>query len=184
MAKLAAALDFCVKFFDLSDALDSLSECIIYTYMRKDITKMIDHQIKDWIIQGRSKNWMCKQLNCRPSTLESHLTKNGIEYRGNMGEKGFKKPANKKHSSYFLNSDQIIPSSKLRKKLLEDGIKEEKCETCGNDSWIGQKIPLDLHHIDGNRFNNKIENLQVICKNCHGLTPNHSKSRSKKSKSN
>ena len=150
--------------------------------MRKDISYELD-QIKEWISQDRPKNWMCKQLKCRPSTLESHLKRNGIEYRGNMGAKGHRQAPNKKDAQFFLNEKNFIQSSKLRKKLLDEGIKEERCEICGNDSWIGKKIPLDLHHIDGDRFNNKLENLQILCKNCHGLTPNHSKSRSKKSKS-
>ena len=34
------------------------------------------------------------------------------------------------------------------------------------------KIPLEIHHIDGDYENNKLENLQVLCPNCHSLTPN------------
>lgn len=131
--------------------------------------------IKEWILENRSKNWMCKQLNCRPSTLERYLTINDIYYKGNIGEKGYKRPKNKKSSNDYLYDGSLISSSKLRKKIIEDGLKEYRCEKCGNDKWIGEKIPLDLHHIDGNRFNNNISNLQLLCKNCHGLTPNHSK---------
>ncbi len=155
---------------------------MIYTIMRNDISDKLD-QIKEWVSENRPKNWMCKQLKCRPSTLETHLKRNGIEYQGNMGAKGYRTAPNKKEVFVFLNDKTPIDSSKLRKKLIDSGIKEERCEICKNDSWMGEKIPLDLHHIDGNRFNNKLENLQILCKNCHGLTHNHSKSRSKKSKS-
>lgn len=49
---------------------------------------------------------------------------------------------------------------------------EYKCETCG---WhevnpTTGKVPLEIHHIDGNYTNNKEENLQVLCPNCHSLT--------------
>lgn len=42
----------------------------------------------------------------------------------------------------------------------------EQCQDCGYDKYV--QI-LEVHHIDGDRTNNKIENLRVLCKNCHGL---------------
>ncbi len=40
------------------------------------------------------------------------------------------------------------------------------------DTWLDSKIPLELHHKDGDKFNNCIENLEVLCPNCHSLTDN------------
>lgn len=142
--------------------------------MRKDISERIN-QIKEWISERRSKNWMCKQLRCKPSTLDSYLKKNNIEYSGNMGNKGYGIPPNRRNSIVYLGTNLHITSYKLKNKLFEDGIKDERCEICGNKEWMGEKIPLDLHHKDGNRFNNNLENLQILCKNCHGLTPSHSR---------
>ena len=48
-----------------------------------------------------------------------------------------------------------------------------KCARCGLSEWMGQPIPLHLHHIDGNHNNNKPENLEILCLNCHGLTENY-----------
>lgn len=48
-----------------------------------------------------------------------------------------------------------------------------KCERCGRTEWEGQRIPLCVHHIDGNHINNQIENLQVLCPNCHAQTDNY-----------
>lgn len=48
-----------------------------------------------------------------------------------------------------------------------------KCEKCGRTEWEGQQIPLCVHHIDGNHINNQIENLQVLCPNCHAQTDNY-----------
>lgn len=140
----------------------------------REISNSIN-QIELWISENRSKNWMCKKFGCRPSTLDRNLIKNGIFYSGNRGERGYKRAPNKAKASEYLGTDKIIQSSKLRKKLISDGIKKEECEYCGNSEWMGQKIPLDLHHIDGVRFNNNLSNLQILCKNCHGLTENHSK---------
>ena len=62
----------------------------------------------------------------------------------------------------------------MKLKLIEDGIKEHKCENCGITKWFGEPCPLELHHIDGNRFNNNFINLQILCPNCHSQTPNYS----------
>ena len=51
-------------------------------------------------------------------------------------------------------------------------IREHKCEKCGLTEWLGEKIPLEVHHIDGNRRNNQESNLILLCPNCHSLTDN------------
>lgn len=47
------------------------------------------------------------------------------------------------------------------------------CETCGYTEWRGQPISLELHHIDGDYRNNKFDNLQLLCPNCHSQTDNY-----------
>lgn len=61
----------------------------------------------------------------------------------------------------------------LKNRLLKENIKEYKCENCGNSEWLGNKIPLELHHINGNNTDNRLENLQLLCPNCHALTDNY-----------
>lgn len=63
-------------------------------------------------------------------------------------------------------------SHKLKLRLIKEGLKEEKCEVCGNIEWMGQPIPLDLHHINGDHFDNRLDNLIIVCPNCHRLTDN------------
>jgi hypothetical protein len=46
------------------------------------------------------------------------------------------------------------------------------CQKCGNNEWMGEKIPLEIDHVDGNNVNNEKNNLIVLCPNCHGLTNN------------
>lgn len=48
-----------------------------------------------------------------------------------------------------------------------------KCEKCQKEKWQGERIPLCIHHIDGNHINNEIDNLQVLCPNCHAQTDNY-----------
>ena len=58
----------------------------------------------------------------------------------------------------------------LRSHLIKQ--KSHKCEKCLQSEWLGDNIPLEVHHIDGNRTNNNFDNLQLLCCNCHATTDN------------
>lgn len=73
----------------------------------------------------------------------------------------------------LVKNSTFINSNSLRKRLLKEKIKEHKCECCNNSLWLNQKIPLELHHINGDKHDNHIENLQLLCPNCHALTDNY-----------
>ncbi len=72
----------------------------------------------------------------------------------------------------YFDGTIAIASTSLKKKLFKYNIKERKCERCNNVNWEGDPMPLQLHHIDGNNQNNNLINLQILCPNCHALTPN------------
>ncbi len=61
-------------------------------------------------------------------------------------------------------------SMHIKKRLFDAGLKQTTCELCGIVEWLGRPAPLELHHIDGDKTNNLIENLQILCANCHALT--------------
>ena len=73
-------------------------------------------------------------------------------------------------------------TSKLLKRLVNEGYKEYKCEQCGIDQWLGNPISLQLHHIDGDRTNNHLNNLQILCPNCHTQTDNYAGKKIEKKK--
>lgn len=79
----------------------------------------------------------------------------------------------KKKLSEILVKNGSGNSNKIKQRLIREGVKEDKCEACGNAEWMGVKIPLDLHHINGDHFDNRLENLIILCPNCHRLTDNH-----------
>jgi predicted transcriptional regulator/5-methylcytosine-specific restriction endonuclease McrA len=60
--------------------------------------------------------------------------------------------------------------SHIKRRLFDAGIKTRRCESCGLSEWRGQPISLALHHINGDRHDNRLQNLQILCPNCHGLT--------------
>lgn len=140
--------------------------------MRKDILeKKID--ILQWIAENKSKAQIYSFLNCKPETLTRYLNILNIDYKGNKSGKGTHKKRAKTSVEEYLNTSMDIQTNKIRKKLLEEKIKEHKCEQCGRTTWLDRPIPLELHHIDGNRHNNKIENFMLLCPNCHALTDSY-----------
>ena len=52
-------------------------------------------------------------------------------------------------------------------------IRGHSCEICYNSKWNKKDIPLDIHHKNGDSDNNRLDNLQLICPNCHRQTKNH-----------
>lgn len=58
----------------------------------------------------------------------------------------------------------------LRKRLLEEGVLPAECSACGRDEWEGRPIPLELDHISGDRTDNRLDNLRLLCPNCHAQT--------------
>ncbi len=74
---------------------------------------------------------------------------------------------------YTNKPGRRITSGKLRRKLIEEGIKDYKCDCCGISKWNGREITLQLHHIDGDNENNSLDNLQLLCPNCHSQTVNY-----------
>jgi hypothetical protein len=56
----------------------------------------------------------------------------------------------------------------LKKHLIK--LKGNICEICHNKSWLDNPIKLEIHHKDNNRTNNQLNNLQLLCPNCHSFT--------------
>jgi len=120
---------------------------------------------------SRSMAEACSKVNLHWNTFRKKAIELGV-FNTNQSGKGFLKPKRKGIDSYDLKDilDGKYPqyqSNKLRIRLLKEGVKEHLCECCLNSEWNGKEIPLEVNHIDGNRNNHLLSNLELLCPNCH-----------------
>ncbi len=96
-------------------------------------------------------------------------------FKGRGWNKGMKMPfAPKIPLKEILVKNSPYQSYKLKARLFRSGIKKAQCEICG---WAEKspdgRIPLELDHINGDSKDNRLENLRILCPNCHSLQPTH-----------
>ena len=84
----------------------------------------------------------------------------------NENKSGYKVDTNE-----YLENKRFIGTVHLKERLFNQNMKQNKCEICGTEGvWMNKPIALHLHHIDGNKRNNNLSNLQILCPNCHTQT--------------
>lgn len=109
-------------------------------------------------------------------TVNNHIERLNLDTSHFLG-KSWLRDTERVHPRSFpldeilVANSSYVSSNNLRKRLLKEGIKEYKCENCGLFEWRGKKLPLELEHINGNHKDNRLDNLLLLCPNCHSLTP-------------
>lgn len=139
--------------------------------MRTDILEQKE-EILQWIAEELTLYEIKTRLGCKYETLRAYLKRLNITYAGQQNRKGQHKGTNKyKDSSYYTKKNgPYISSTTLRLKLIHEGKKKAWCERCKNTHWQGVLLPLELHHKDGDHFNNEFDNLEILCPNCHAIS--------------
>jgi len=137
-------------------------------------------QLREAVKTSKSIAGALKKLKVSPCGGNYDVFKKAIKYykidtshfMGQGWNRGKKLPPKRPIKDYLNNSNSIT-SYKLCKRLLKENIKAHQCEVCKRKEWNNKKIPLELHHINGNNKDNRIENIQLLCPNCHALTDNY-----------
>lgn len=112
------------------------------------------------------------RLKIHFNTLKRRAIELGV-YNPNPSGRGI----NKKHNGNKILLCEILEgkhpyyqTNKLRKRLIDEGIKTPQCEMCGIKEWLGKSISFELDHINGDRTNHNLSNLRIVCPNCHSQT--------------
>jgi ribosomal protein S27E len=138
-------------------------------------------QIETFVKECFSIAEVCRKLEIKPSggnykTLKNKFNEWEIDYSHFTGQgwhKGEKfKPFNKK---YKLEDVLIVNSPykttyHLKERLYKEHLKEKKCEICNIINWNNKEVIFELDHINGINNDNRLENLRILCPNCHSQT--------------
>ena len=123
---------------------------------------------------------LCRKLGLipegsNPKTLRKKMNEFGIDYShftGQAWQKDSDNPVYKKKHLPKLTKNSSLSSSNVKKLVYRLKLKDNKWEICGLSTWLGEPIQCELHHINGDTTDNRIENLQILCPNCHSQTDN------------
>lgn len=140
----------------------------------------IDYErLLNCIENSNSMKEASEKLGLSFSTFKRKAIEYGL-YNPNQGRKGIRREEYEDNNiriplDKILNGEfPFYSRSSLKKRLLEKGIKKNECEICGINEWMGKDLVCELDHIDGDSQNHRLENLRIICPNCHSQTETHS----------
>lgn len=153
-------------------------------HIRKAAKDMADKEfeelVKRYIPQSNSINHLCSFLGLRGVEGYYKKIQNIIDkYNLNTSHFGTIKRNNLDgfnilgDEEYFTERSVKMNAQQLIRRLVNHGYKEYKCEICGINEWQGRPLRLQVHHINGEHYDNRLENLQILCPNCHSQTDNY-----------
>lgn len=144
-------------------------------YTEKDIIQAVK--------QSKSIAQVCRLLNLKPAggnykTLKikfkelnidtSHFTGQGW----NIGL-NFKPNPPQPLNEILIKNSKYINSNSLRKQLINEEVLLAKCNICGIDEWNSKPLSLELNHKNGDNLDHRLNNLEILCPNCHSQTSNY-----------
>jgi len=130
--------------------------------------KINEEKIVEVVNDSKSMTEAAKRLGINYKTLRIYAKKMDI-FKPNQSGAGINKPKIKLED--ILANKVKFSTQQLKKRLLDENLIEYKCNKCGNKGfWFDNILVLELHHINGNDNDNRLENLEMLCPNCHSQT--------------
>jgi hypothetical protein len=130
--------------------------------------KITEQELVEAIKNTGSMAQASDSLGLAFSTFKRYAKRYNLYDASNQAGKGTTK-VKKKLEDVFSGKEHLV-TSQLRVRLIREGYKTHVCESCGINEWNGKPISLELDHISGIRFDNSLENLRLLCPNCHSQT--------------
>lgn len=148
------------------------------------VWKFSSEEFGNMVKESRSWHMLVKSCNfghaCNSITVKKRVQEENIDvshFKGKNWSKGTIQTEEQKNYRYTLdellvnNKDYKPQNQKLKKRLIIEKKLEDKCSVCNQKpKWNGKKLVLQLDHINGDPYDNRLENLRVICPNCHSQT--------------
>ena len=136
--------------------------------------------IKEQVKNCFSLAELCRRLGLKVKgsnfqTIRKKLNEFNVDYSHFIGKRWNTNTSNPIYINKYkpnLCEHSSLSSTNVKKLVYNLNLKENKCECCGLTEWLGQPIICEIHHINGDATDNRIENLQILCPNCHSQTDN------------
>lgn len=136
-------------------------------------------QLKDAVKASRSVRQTLIALGLRPEGGNYKSVQGAIErlqldtshFTGQGWRKDSTRPITPPRPlSEVLVRNSDFNTSHVRKRLLRECMIDQQCDVCGIREWMGQPLTIELHHINGIRNDHRLENIRMLCPNCHSQT--------------
>ncbi len=131
--------------------------------------------VQEAVDSTNSVNAASKKLGIPRYKLQDLANSFGIKLKKNQSGKGISKKKKDGNGKFALTEilegkHPKYKTNNLKWRLFEEGIKSNKCEECKVSDWNGKELICELDHINGNPKDHRLENLRILCPNCHSQT--------------
>ena len=143
------------------------------------LTSISDDEIRAAFSQARSIADLLRQVGRVPKggnykTMRRRLTELGLDGKSLPGQRwAAGQRLGRRSLADLLREGVTCSGPALVRRLIEEGLMTWRCSCCGLAEWLGECIPLELDHINGVHDDNRLENLRLLCPNCHAATPTY-----------